>query len=175
MSNHSCQGDVSDLATGYSAADNQSGPAQPKTARARQRSCHSDASAPYPGHVGGGATSQSRASRTTASAIVAPCRTAGRRLPAGPSLGFCPSCEAVYRAAQALREQLIARRGERLRAAHRPLLDALSRELRDRLLAHVAARTADCGQPAHVFSEHGLEDFLAELRDVALSVDGELT
>jgi hypothetical protein len=171
MSNHSCRGGVSDLATGYGAADNQSGPAQPKTARARQRSANSDAPAPYCDD----ATSESRANRANVAATASPCRTPGCRLPAVPQLGFCRSCEAVYRAAQALREQLLARRGERLRAEHWPLLDSLSRELRERLLAHVAASTADLGQPGHVFSEHGLEDFLAELRDLGLSGGGELT
>jgi hypothetical protein len=99
----------------------------------------------------------------------AKCRSGGCSLPPQGELGFCAPCEAVYRAARVLREQLLARRGARLQAAYRELFDALSPSVRARLLAHVAARGADRGVPDHVFDVAGLEDFLEELRDLGLA------
>ncbi len=97
------------------------------------------------------------------------CRTTGCALRSSGELGYCSACEAVYHAARELREQLLARRGAQLHAAHRAMFDALSPAVRNRLLAHMAARTAQQGQPAHVFDEFGLEDFLAELNDLGLT------
>jgi hypothetical protein len=187
MSDHSLRVAFLTHGQGTLPGTSDSGPAQPQTARARQRSGNSDAPAPYPDSVVDVATTRSDTSgraderRRPDSArtggpqpLEAACRTAGCRLPGGGALGYCDGCEAVYRAAQVLREQLLARRGRRLHAAHRPVFDALSPALRERLLAHVAASSADQRQPAHVFSEHGLEDFLAELLELGLFADGEV-
>lgn len=97
------------------------------------------------------------------------CRTGGCPLRANGPLGFCRSCEAVYQAAQELREQLLALRGARLHAAHHVLFDALTPTVREGLLGHMAARTAQRGQAAHVFAQHGLEDFLRELDELGLT------
>jgi len=105
---------------------------------------------------------------------VAPgCRSSGCSLQADGALGYCDPCAAVYDAARHLREQLLGRRRARLHAAHRALFDVLTPAFRERLLAHMAAQTSQRGRAAHVFDEHGLDDFLAELHD--LSVTQELT
>lgn len=101
---------------------------------------------------------------------VAPgCRSSACSLRAEGALGYCAPCEAVYHAARYLREQLLGRRRARLHAAHRALFDVLPPAFRERLLTHMAAQTAQRGRTAHVFDEHGLEDFLAELHDLGLT------
>jgi hypothetical protein len=94
------------------------------------------------------------------------CRTVGCAFPRQGALGFCDLCEAVYRAALALREQLLARRIAQLRRARPLLFAAMTPENRERLLAHLAAESAHRGQHASVFA--GLEDFLGELRDIGI-------
>ena len=100
------------------------------------------------------------------------CRTVGCTFERHGARGFCRSCEAVYLAALELRERLLARRGAQLRAARPALFEDMAPELRDRLLAHVAAHGAHRGYPASVLNLAGLEDFLTELRELGL---GELT
>jgi hypothetical protein len=100
------------------------------------------------------------------------CRTVGCPFERRGALGFCRPCEAVYLAARELRERLLARRGAQLRASRPALFEDMAPELRDRLLAHLAAQGAHRGFPAGVLNLAGLEDFLAELRELGL---GELT
>jgi hypothetical protein len=97
------------------------------------------------------------------------CRTAGCPFKRQGQFGFCQACERVYQAAQELRERLLARRSAQLRAARPELFDAMAPELRDRLLAHVAAQGAHRGQHPSVLELAGLEDFLAELRELSLA------
>lgn len=96
------------------------------------------------------------------------CRTVGCPFKRQGGLGFCGVCEAVYLAALELRRQLLARRGAHLRAARPDLFTGMAPELRERLLAHVAAQGAHRGQHPAVFELAGLEDFLGELRDFGL-------
>lgn len=97
------------------------------------------------------------------------CRTRGCQLAAQPPLWFCAPCEAVYDAARELRERLLARRAAHLRARHPVLLEALAPATRDRLVIHMAARTAaDCDDRA-ALSLAGLDDFLSELQELGLS------
>jgi hypothetical protein len=96
------------------------------------------------------------------------CRTAGCRLAPQDRLGFCAACEAVYHAALELRERLLARRGAQLQAARPALFEHMAPELRDRLLAHVAAQGAHRGSHPSMLDLAGLEDFLAELRELGL-------
>jgi hypothetical protein len=96
------------------------------------------------------------------------CRSIGCTLQRRGTLGFCAACEAVYRAALELREQLLARRGAQLQAARPALFDAMAPRLRVRLLAHVAAQGAHRGSPASALELAGLEDFLAELHELGL-------
>ena len=100
------------------------------------------------------------------------CRTVGCTFERAGALGFCRPCEAVYLAAWELRERLLARRGAQLRAARPALFENLTPELRDRLITHAAAQGAHRGSPPSVLQLAGLEDFLAELRELGL---GELT
>lgn len=94
------------------------------------------------------------------------CRTVRCPFESQSALGFCTVCEAVYRAALELRERLLAHRGAQLQAARPALLDHMAPEVRDRLLAHVAARGAHRGSHPSVLELVGLEDFLAELREI---------
>ena len=88
------------------------------------------------------------------------------------TLGFCPSCEAVYHAALELRERLLARRGAQLQAARPALFDGMApRPARTAARAR-AAQSAHRGIHASVLELAGLEDFLGELRELGL---GELT
>jgi hypothetical protein len=96
------------------------------------------------------------------------CRTVGCPFKRQGALGFCGVCEAVYLAAHELRRHLLARRGAHLRAARPDLFTGMAPDLRDRLLAHVAAQGAHRGRHPTVFELAGLEDFLAELRDFGL-------
>jgi hypothetical protein len=96
------------------------------------------------------------------------CRTVGCTFERDCALGFCRPCEAVYLAARELRERLLARRGAQLRAARPALFEDMSPELRDRLLAHVAAQGAHRGSPPSALDLAGLDDFLAELREHGL-------
>ena len=96
------------------------------------------------------------------------CRTVHCAFERQGKLGFCRSCEAVYRAALELRERLLARRGAQLRAARPALFDGMAPELRERLLAHAAAQSAHRGIHASVLELAGLEDFLGELRELGL-------
>jgi hypothetical protein len=100
------------------------------------------------------------------------CRTVSCSFERTGTLGFCPSCEAVYHAAWELRERLLARRGAQLQAARPALFDGMAPEMRARLLEHIAAQSAHRGRSASVLDLCGLEDFLAELRELGL---GELT
>jgi hypothetical protein len=100
------------------------------------------------------------------------CRTVSCLFEGAGTLGFCPACESVYQAALELRERLLARRGAQLRAARPALFEGMAPDMRARLLAHVAAQSAHRGRPASVFDLCGLEDFLAELRELGL---GDLT
>jgi hypothetical protein len=95
-------------------------------------------------------------------------RSIGCALQRQGTLGFCAACEAVYFAALELRERLLARRGAQLRASRPALFDAMAPQLRERLLAHVAAQGAHRGSLATVLELAGLEDFLAELRELGL-------
>lgn len=98
------------------------------------------------------------------------CRTTGCDFRADDGeLGYCPPCQAVYDAARELRERLLERRGARLRAQHRIMLDQLSPAVCERLVAHMAANSADRGRPAGLLDLAGLEDFFAELRELGLS------
>jgi hypothetical protein len=97
------------------------------------------------------------------------CRTVGCPLERHCALGFCRPCEAVYLAARDLRERLLARRGAQLRAARPALFEHMAPELRDRLLGHAAAQSAHRGYPAGMLHLAGLEDFLAELRELGLA------
>jgi hypothetical protein len=96
------------------------------------------------------------------------CRTVGCPFPRQGERGFCIVCEPVYRAAHALRERLLARRCAHIQAARPGLFAAMEPMLRDRLLAHLAAQGAHRGTHATVIELAGLEDFLAELRDIGL-------
>src|SRR5215207_7896644 len=96
------------------------------------------------------------------------CRTVGCPFERQGALGFCEACEAVYLAAHELRERLLARRGAQLQAARPALFDGMAPELRERLLAHVAAQGAHRGSIASALELAGLEDFLAELRELGL-------
>lgn len=99
----------------------------------------------------------------------AACRIIGCGFSAQGALGYCGPCEAVYHAARELRARLLERRGAQLRAHHRLVLDELSAPVRDRLVAHMAANTAHRGQPAWLFEQVGLEDFLGELHELGLT------
>ena len=94
------------------------------------------------------------------------CRSSGCPFDRWGALGFCQTCEAVYLAARELRERLLAHRGAQLQAARPALFEGLAPELRESLLAHVAAQSAHQGVPASVLDLAGLEDFLAELREL---------
>lgn len=96
------------------------------------------------------------------------CRTIGCPFPRQGEHGFCIVCEPVYRAAHELRERLLARRCAHIQAARPDLFAAMEPTLRDRLLAHLAAQGAHRGTHATVIELAGLEDFLAELRDIGL-------
>jgi hypothetical protein len=96
------------------------------------------------------------------------CRTIGCPFPRQGAHGFCTVCEPVYHAAHELRERLLARRRAHLQAARPDLFAAMEPTLRDRLLAHIAAQGAHRGSQATVIELAGLEDFLAELRDLGL-------
>jgi hypothetical protein len=96
------------------------------------------------------------------------CRTIGCPFPRQGAHGFCTVCEPVYHAARELRERLLARRRAHLHAARPDLFAAMEPTLRDRLLAHIAAQGAHRGSQATVIELAGLEDFLAELRDIGL-------
>ena len=67
-----------------------------------------------------------------------------------------------------LRQRLLDRRIAHLLAARPELFAALAPALRARLLAHLAAQGAHHGQHASVIELAGLEDFLAELRELGL-------
>ena len=77
-------------------------------------------------------------------------------------------CQSVHVAALELRKRLLAQRGAQLRAARPALFDGMAPELSERLLEHIAARSAHDGFPASAFHLPGLEDFVAELRDLRL-------
>lgn len=95
------------------------------------------------------------------------CRTVGCSLVATAGDLLCAPCQEVHRCAQELRERLLARHSARLRLRHRSTLDELSEPVRERLLAHMAARAAhDPGDPAIA----GLEDFLSELHELGLAI-----
>lgn len=96
------------------------------------------------------------------------CRAVHCRFERQGALGFCTVCEAVYCAALELRERLLVHRGAQLRAARPALFDRMAPELRHRLLAHVAVQGAHCGRHPSVLELAGLEDFLAELREIGL-------
>jgi hypothetical protein len=96
------------------------------------------------------------------------CRTSGCLLPIADALGFCDHCQAVHVAADALRERLLARRIAHLELARPALFGAMAPALRARLLGHLAAQGAHRGEHASVIELAGLEDFLAELRDLGL-------
>jgi hypothetical protein len=96
------------------------------------------------------------------------CRTIGCALQRQGTLGFCAPCEAVYHAAVQLRERLLAYRGAQLQAARPALFDGMDTQLRGRLLAHIAAQGAHRGSHPSALELAGLEDFLAELRDLGL-------
>ena len=96
------------------------------------------------------------------------CRTVACPFKREGALGFCEACEAVYVAAHELRERLLARRGAQLQAARPALFDGMAPELHARLVAHVAAQSAHRGQHATVLDLAGLEDFLAELRELGM-------
>jgi hypothetical protein len=96
------------------------------------------------------------------------CRTIACALERQGTLGFCRSCEAVYLAAVELRERLLARRGAQLRAARPALFDGMAPDVRERLLGHVAAQGAHRGIHPSALEIAGLEDFLAELRELGL-------
>ena len=100
------------------------------------------------------------------------CRTVACPFEGQGALGFCHACEQVYLTAHELRERLLARRGAQLQAARPALFDGMAPELRDRLLAHVAAQSAQRGHHPTVLDLVGLEDFLAELREIGM---GDLT
>jgi len=93
------------------------------------------------------------------------CRSVGCPLSRQGALGFCVACEAVYQAARQLRERLLARRGAQLQVARPELFAEMAPALRERLLAHIAARGAHHGHHPSVLELAGLEDFLSELRE----------
>jgi hypothetical protein len=94
------------------------------------------------------------------------CRTIACEFAAQGDRGFCSFCEAVYDAAQELREQLLARRRARVRARDPQLFDELAPPLRRRLLDHIAAQPNPLVRGVDHFV--GLEDFLADLTEFGL-------
>lgn len=94
------------------------------------------------------------------------CRSVGCELPSEGDLGFCSSCEAVYRASVELRERLLEAHGARIAAAHPELFSALDPSRRAALLGHLAAHVREAGAPVPgALDPAGLEDFLRELEE----------
>lgn len=93
------------------------------------------------------------------------CRTVACPFEGQGALGFCHACEQVYLTAHELRERLLARRGAQLQVARPELFAEMAPALRERLLAHIAARGAHHGHHPSVLELAGLEDFLSELRE----------
>jgi hypothetical protein len=94
------------------------------------------------------------------------CRSIACDFPAQGELGFCELCEDVHRAAQTLRETLLARRGARVRARDPELFDELPPRMRRRLLTHIAAQPARGSEGLRRLV--GLEDFFADMAELGL-------
>ena len=91
------------------------------------------------------------------------CRSPSCDFPRAGALGFCVYCDAVYRAALALRARRIEACAARLRAAHPDLFGAMTPRRAAEPCWRTSRRTASTSATGDGRLElRGLEDFFAE-------------
>jgi hypothetical protein len=99
------------------------------------------------------------------------CRSPRCGFPRAGTLGFCIHCEAIYRAALALRARRLDAYAARLRVLYPEHFTAMAPANRRSLLAHLAAHGVDGGRGDTGLDLLALDDFFAE----CLKRDGEVT
>jgi hypothetical protein len=97
------------------------------------------------------------------------CRAAGCGLPRQAQLGYCASCDAVYRAARVLQDRLLELRAARMQAAPPDLFAHISPPLRADMLVDATARDAERAWPAHALDRNGVFDALHAVRELAFT------